>query len=65
MIKPKKLKKIENSSIDTEPEEKFGGTDFQTILGSIVNDQKDPYLVRAYELIVNSKDVNIEDIMFL
>ncbi len=65
IFKPKKLKKIENNSVLTEPEEKFGGSDFQTILGAIVNDQKDPYLVRAYELIVNSKDVNIDDIMFL
>jgi len=63
IFKPKKIKS--NSNVISEPEENFGGSDFQTILGTIVNDQKDPYLVKAYELIVNSKDVNVDDIMFL
>lgn len=62
IFKPKKIKKTETL---TETEDKTNSSDFQTILGAIVNDQKDPYLVRAYELIVNGKDVSTEDVMFL
>lgn len=66
IFKPKKIKKLENGTGTlSETEEKTNSSDFQTILGTIVNDQKDPYLVRAYELIVNGKDVNTDDVMFL
>ena len=66
IFKPKKIKKSENGTdVSIEKEETTNSSDFQSILGSIINDQKDPYLVRAYELIVNGKDVSTDDIMFL
>jgi hypothetical protein len=67
IFKPKKIKKEnnnDNQEVDNE-EKKIGGVDFKTILSSIVNDQKDPYLVRAYELIINGKEITLDDVMFL
>jgi DNA repair exonuclease SbcCD nuclease subunit len=65
IFKPKKIKK-ESSQIETEDEKIISGSSsFQTILGSIINNQKDPYLVKAYELIINGKDIKIDDVMFL
>ena len=77
VFKPKKLKnkKIltdeldENGKsveIDSELDEiNSNVTDFKTILGSIVNDQKDPFLFQAYELIVNGEKIEMDDILFL
>ena len=65
IFKPKKIKK-DSSQIETEDEKIISGSSsFQTILGSIINNQKDPYLVKAYELIINGKDIKIDDVMFL
>lgn len=63
IFKPKKIKANKKEDSPTEIENECA--DFQKILSSIVNAHKDPYLVRAYELIVNGKDVHIEDVMFL
>jgi hypothetical protein len=64
IFKPKKLKKEEENKNDDE-NTTSGVSNFQTILGSIVNNQKDPYLVKAYELIINGKNIKIDDVMFL
>ena len=71
VFKPKKLKKKktkigeDGKEIEVDDEVQSNGIDFKTILSSIVNDQRDPYLVKAYELIVNGKEMDIDDIMFL
>jgi DNA repair exonuclease SbcCD nuclease subunit len=63
IFKPKKLKK---ESSETEDDKNLSGSsNFQTILGSIINNQKDPYLLKAYELIINGKDIKVDDVMFL
>tara|TARA_A100001011_G_scaffold400160_1_gene512845 strand:- start:6164 stop:7210 length:1047 start_codon:yes stop_codon:yes gene_type:complete len=38
---------------------------FEDILKNIIDQQKDPYLFQSYELIINGKNTNLEDIMFL
>ena len=40
-------------------------TDFSTALQNIVLDQKDPYVLQAYDLIVSEKRTTIQDIFFL
>ena len=65
IFKPKKLKKEGEENKNDDENTTSGVSNFQTILGSIVNNQKDPYLVKAYELIVNGKDIKIDDVMFL
>jgi hypothetical protein len=64
IFKPKKIKKEDENKTISE-EDQIVSSDFKTILGSIINDQKDPYLFRAYELIVNGKEISLDDIMFL
>lgn len=71
VFKPKKINK-KKTKIDEDGKEvevvdeiQSNGTDFKTILNSIVNDQRDPYLVQAFELIVNGKEMGLEDVMFL
>lgn len=66
VFKPKKLKKVKSEN-DTEVAEDLQqtGTDFKTILNNIVNNQKNPYLYKTYELVVNGKDINIDDVIFL
>jgi hypothetical protein len=64
IFKPKKIKKEDENKTISE-EDQVVSSDFKTILGSIINDQKDPYLFRAYELIVNGKEISLDDIMFL
>ena len=73
VFKPKKLKnkKILTDELDENgksveiDEINSNVTDFKTILGSIVNDQKDPFLFQAYELIVNGEKIEMDDILFL
>jgi DNA repair exonuclease SbcCD nuclease subunit len=63
IFKPKKIKK---ENCDTEDDKNItSSSNFQTILGSIINNQKDPYLLKAYELIINGKDIKVDDVMFL
>lgn len=64
IFKPKKIKKEDENKISSEKDQTVS-SDFKTILDSIINDQKDPYLFRAYELIVNGKEISLDDIMFL
>jgi DNA repair exonuclease SbcCD nuclease subunit len=57
VFKPKK--------IDHEKKDEIIETEFNTVLTNIINNQKNPHLLEAFELIVNNKKINSEDIMFL
>jgi len=60
VFKPKKIKqefKIEQLVGDS--------SNFKNILNKLVNDKKNTYLYQSYELVVNNKNVNIEDIVYL
>lgn len=70
VFKPKKIdqtkKVIENGFIkEVVDEVKSNTTDFNTILSSIITEQKNPYLMQTYELIINGKELKIDDILFL
>lgn len=71
IFKPKKLKKKKKhvneagEEVEIVDDIQNNGTDFKTILTSIVDNQRDPYLVRAYELIINGKEMTIDDVIFL
>jgi DNA repair exonuclease SbcCD nuclease subunit len=65
IFKPKKIKKENKDENTSSEQDQTVSSDFKTILGSIINDQKDPYLFRAYELIVNGKEISLDDLMFL
>ncbi len=39
--------------------------DFNDIIRTIIDQQKNSYLFEAYELVVNSKNIKSEDILFL
>jgi len=71
IFKPKKPKKKKmqinekGEEIEVVDEVQSSGTDFKTILGSIVTDQRDPYLTQAYELIINGKKMGLDDVIFL
>jgi DNA repair exonuclease SbcCD nuclease subunit len=68
VFKPKKLekqKKVLEDGTEVAADTELSTTDFQGILSSIVNDQKNPYLVQAYELVVNNRKMGHDDVMFL
>lgn len=68
VFKPKKLnkaKKGENKEYSEVDEVESSGTDFKAILSSIITVQKNPYLLKAYELVVNGKEIGLEDVIFL
>lgn len=65
VFKPKKLEKKENILEDGTDTPELTATDFQDILSSIINDQKNPYLIQAYELVVNNRKMGYDDVMFL
>jgi len=61
VFKPKKLemkKKEDDINISSD-------ISFKTILSGVINKQKDKYLSQAFEFIVNEKEIDSEDIMFL
>lgn len=62
-----KPKKIKQEKIDEEPDDvkPVHENDFNLILSSLVNKEKDPYLHQIFELIVNNRETNHEDILFL
>ena len=60
VFKPKKL-----APQDIPEEKQTTNTKFTTLLLDLVNGEKDPYLSHAYELIVNEKESEIEDTIFL
>ena len=69
VFKPKKLKKKQNNKdgkiTEIEDEKKEHSSDFNTILNNIVMEQKDPYLVQVFELVVNGKETDVDDVFFL
>lgn len=65
VFKPKKEKKISSSKDELAVKHTESGTDFSNILSTIVNNEKDPYLLQNYELVINGKEILLDDIMFL
>jgi hypothetical protein len=66
VFKPKKpKKKTENGTEENKTDVPNEGTNFSNILGNIINSQKNPYLTQTYELVVNGKEMEIDDILFL
>lgn len=72
-LKKVKQKKLENAEDkeetgDTKQEKEepiTTQTDFHLILYNLVNNKKDSYLYQAYELVVNNREINPDDILFL
>jgi len=64
VFKPKRAEiknKKENikTALDKNP------NDFNEIINIIIQEQKNPYLLEAYELVLNSKEINPEDVLYL
>lgn len=57
-----KTKKIKEQKEEQKQEKT---TNFETILNSMVNNTKNCYLLQAYELVVNSKKIKHDDIVFI
>lgn len=69
VFKPKKIKKSDKED-DDEKEEKTTAepvdeTDFNRILSSLINKEKSSYLYQVFELVINNKTVEEDDILFL
>ena len=58
-----KSKKIEHK--ENVPEKVVNETLFSTILTEIINNEKDKYLFQTYELVVNNKKVDFNDILYV
>jgi DNA repair exonuclease SbcCD nuclease subunit len=70
VFKPKKIpqkKKVIENGEETEVVDdiKTNSTGFCTILNSLIMEQKNKYLLQSYELIINGKEINSDDIFFL
>ena len=78
VFKPKKLKKQSKdadgntsevltgtSETNENSETNSEATDFKLILGSMITVLKDPYLLQAYELVVNGSKIAVDDVLFL
>jgi uncharacterized ubiquitin-like protein YukD len=65
VFKPKKIDKTKKNSENEKTVVKTNDTDFNTILSNIIIEQKNPYLMQSYELIVNGKEMKLDDIIFL
>jgi len=70
VFKPKKIqqkKKVTENGQEIEiPDEiKTNSTGFSTILNSLVMEEKNKYLLQSYELIINDKEINYDDVFFL
>jgi hypothetical protein len=67
VFKPKKIKKEEDG--DEADEKKMADpveeTDFNRILSSLISKEKSNFLFQVFELVVNNKTVEEEDILFL
>lgn len=75
VFKPKKIvKKNENNQVNQDNKGEQGHNealdksltaDFKSILENMVMSHKDPFLYKTYELVVNGKEADVEDILFL
>lgn len=63
VFKPKKIKKEDEK--ETTPEMAVEETDFNRILSALVSKEKSPFLYQVFELVINNKTVEEEDILFL
>ena len=57
-----KPKKITNKKEEQQVDDK---EDFKITLSSLINQEKNPFLMQIYELVVNNKNISEEDIIFL
>jgi hypothetical protein len=57
-----KPKKVTNEEKEKDPE--VNETDFTKILNALVMNERNSFLYQAYELIVNSKTISEDDILF-
>lgn len=64
IFKPKKLKNL-GTKMETVKIMNESQSDFQAILNSMIIEQRDPYLIQAYELVVNGKEIDLDDVLFL
>ncbi len=60
VFKPKKIKIEEEGTAEVE-----GSSDFTTILSSLIDHEKNPFLCEVYELILNNKELSADDIIFI
>lgn len=72
VFKPKKIEiNRQNENIKQLSDIYKGGdtretdSEFKTILYELINKEKNPYLIKIYEKIINDKDIDIKNIMFL
>lgn len=63
VFKPKKLVKKDDKK-DDKKIEPVDETSFTTILSSLVNQEKNPFLFQVYELVVNNNKISEDDIFF-
>lgn len=64
VFKPKKSSIDLKNKIIKETSEK-DCIEFKTILYELINKDKNPYLVKVYEKIINDKEIDVKNIMFL
>ena len=70
VFKPKKLEKVKkikqnDAEVEIIDEIKTTSIGFNTILNSIITEEKNKYLMQVYELVINDKDIDPDDIIFL
>ena len=67
VFKPKKIRKdISDGGVEDDIDiVNDNSTDFNSLLNSIIIENKDPYLYKAYELIINDKETSIDDVFFV
>ena len=66
VFKPKKIKqktKVDGKEVDGKEVDVNSG--FNTILNSLIMEEKNKYLLQSYELIINNKEISSNDIFFL
>jgi predicted phosphodiesterase len=68
VFKPKKIdvgESVSNITKTLDIDKISNETAFSTILGEIIHSQKDSFLYQAYELVVNNKRIETDDVMYL
>ena len=65
VFKPQKEKVVQNNTEEKVESDNTTDTSFNKILSNMINEQKNPYLLQTYELIINGKEMKIEDVLFL
>ena len=66
VFKPKRSeKKLKNEKMQENIEKNEGVSDFKLILEDMIENQKNPYLREAYELIINNKQIDSSSIIYM